>query len=95
MFARLVMFKVAPGHRREVEALADEVHAYMKLAHGYQRAEFFLNEKEHEYGGLSVWDSMEDIEHVAEVLNFRLHKVLKGIAEGAPSIHTYEVYTGS
>jgi len=92
MYARLVTFRVAPGHRKEMERLADESRRYMEMAHGYRRSEFFSNERAHEYGALSVWDSLKDIDRATSTLDPRLHEVLKGISEAPPVIHTYEVY---
>ena len=92
MYARLVTFRVAPGHRHEMESLARESHAYMQFARGFHRAQFMLDEPVHEYASLSIWDTKEDVEHASAVLKALLHDTLHGIAEGPPAIHTYEVF---
>lgn len=92
MYARMVTFRVKPGHRRQMEVLAEKSASYMRMAHGYRHVDFFVDEEAHEYGSLSVWDSRADIDKATEVLNPSLHEALKDIAEGAPTTRTFEVF---
>jgi len=76
-----------------MEALADRAVARYRQLKGFKQATFFIDETEGVYGSLTLWESREDADAVADVAGPILREGLAGVAlRGQPQIRTVEVY---
>ena len=92
MYARLVMFTLGPGMRKESDKLADQFASAHKNMKGFKGATFIGDESIGEYGALTIWESKEDAEASSAALRPKLEQALSGIAKGPPTSRLFEVY---
>ena len=64
MYARLVLFKAAPGPevRSNLESAARQALAVMRQANGFKSFTALVDEASGQYGALSFWETCDDAE---------------------------------
>ncbi|MFC1680630.1 antibiotic biosynthesis monooxygenase family protein [Pseudomonadota bacterium] len=92
MYARYFRFKAKPGVRSEVEALADQMFAYIKTLKGFISVHFLVSEGEAEYGTFSLWETREDAESAGKLLREKSAEALQTLAAEPPREEALEVY---
>jgi len=92
MYARQFKFKAKPGVRPDVEALADQMFAYIKTLKGFVSAHFLSSEQDSEYGTFSLWESKEDAVSAGELLLAKSGEGLRPLVAEPPTHKIFEVY---
>lgn len=92
MYARMSLFRLAPGMRPKAEALADGFAPQLRARKGFKGVTFFMDESAGEYGAFTLYETKEDAEAAAEALDSQFREVLGGIAQGPPTLRQFEVY---
>ena len=92
MYAQLVMFTLGQGMRTEAESIADKFNALHKDIKGFKNATFLGDYANGNYGSLTIWETLEDLQAAADILRPKLQEALSGIAKGEPTVQIFEVY---
>ncbi len=92
MYAQLVMLTLGPGTRSVGEKLADQFAPALRTLKGFKEVTFFGDFTVGEYASLSIWESKEDVEAAAAVLEPKLEQAVTGIAKAPPTRRFFEVY---
>lgn len=92
MYARVVWFRVAPGSRAKVEAVADEVDATIRSMPGFVSIHYLANDATGEAGSFSLWQSKADAEHVGVKVNPRVAELLADVLQEGPTVRIFEIY---
>jgi hypothetical protein len=91
MYARLVIFKLAPGEGATIRALAGEFDPLYRAQPGFKALYVLADELSGEYGPFSVWESKGDADAANAVIAPQLQQRLAGRLQGAPNRWFFEV----
>ena len=92
MYARHFTFKAKPEARSEIEAVADQMFAFMKTLQGFISVHFLISADETTYGSFSLWESKKDALSAAESVGTKAGEVLKVLVSEPPTQQIFEVY---
>ena len=90
MYARLVIFKLAPGDDSTIRALA-EVDPLYQAQTGFQALYVLADDARGEYGSFSVWETKDDAEAANAAIAPQLQRALAGRLQGEPNRWFFEV----
>jgi heme-degrading monooxygenase HmoA len=91
MHARLVIFKLGPGQRSTIQALAQEFDPLYRAQPGFNELYVIGDDLSGQYGSFSVWDSQADAHAANAVIAPRLQRALAGRLEDPPNRWLFEV----
>ncbi len=93
MVLRIFSVQVGPGQGAVLEPIEDEVYRHYRAAKGCRSVMLFVDRANGEYGGVSVWESEEDIRRFAEsgVLAPLIARV-KPLLTAPPVDRVYAIY---
>jgi hypothetical protein len=91
MHARLVIFKLGPGQRSTIQALAREFDPLYRAQPGFKELYVIADDLSGQYGSFSVWESQEDADAANAVIAPRLQRALAGCLEEPPDRWLFEV----
>ena len=92
MYALLFTFKLGPNMRTAAEQMADQSFLGYKSMKGLKSVTYIGEDESGEYGALSIWESMEDLEAAAAILGPKTGEALANIVKEPPIRKVYEVY---
>lgn len=92
MYARLSTFRIAPGTRQRLEALADQLAPRYQGMAGFKGVWFFIDEVNEEAGSFSLWNTRAEAEAAVEATATQLREALTQLALEMPNIRVVEVY---
>lgn len=92
MYAFMTMFVLGPGMRSTAEKIADQFAPAYGSAKGFKSIMYLGDDSVGEYGSISVWESLEDLNAFRQIGGPRLEKALSGIVKGQPNLRLFEVY---
>jgi heme-degrading monooxygenase HmoA len=91
MHARLVIFKLGPGQRSTIQALAREFDPLYRAQPGLNEHYVVADDPRGQYGSFSVWESQADADAANAVIAPRLQRALAGRLEDPPNRWFFEV----
>ncbi len=93
MVLRIFTVQVGPGQQAVLEPIEDEVYRHYQATKGCRSVTLFMDPAKGEYGGVSVWESEEDLRRFAEsgVLAPLIARV-KPLLKEPPVERSYQVY---
>ena len=93
MVLRIFSVQVGPGQEAALEPIEDEVYRHYRAAKGCRSVTLFVDRVKGEWGGVSVWESEEDIRRFAEsgVLAPLIARV-KPLLTAPPVDQIYSIY---
>jgi heme-degrading monooxygenase HmoA len=91
MYARVVIFKLAPGQGATIRVLADEFDPLYRAQPGFKELYVLADELSGEYGSFSVWESKADADAANAVIAPQLQQRLAGQLQGTPNRWLFEV----
>ena len=92
MYAQLVMLTLGPGTRSTGEKLADQFAPALRTLKGFKGVTFIGDDTTGEYGSLTLWETKEDVEAAAAVLQPKMEQAVSGIVKAPPTRQFFEVY---
>jgi heme-degrading monooxygenase HmoA len=91
MHARLVIFKLGPGQRSTIQALAREFDPLYRAQPGFKGLHVIADDLSGQYGSFSVWESQADADAANAVIAPRLQRALAGRLADPPNRWFFEV----
>jgi hypothetical protein len=91
MHARLVIFKLGPGQRTTIQALAREFDPLSRAQPGFNELYVIADDLTGQSGSLSVWESQADADAANAVIAPRLQRALAGRLQDPPNRWLFEV----
>jgi heme-degrading monooxygenase HmoA len=91
MHARLVIFKLAPGQRSTIQALARQFDPLYRAQPGFNELYVIADDLSGQYGSFSVWESQADADAANAVIAPRLQRALAGRLQDPPNRWFFEV----
>lgn len=91
MHARLVMFKLGPGQRSTIQALAREFDPLYRAQPGFKELHVIADDLSGRYGSFSVWESRADADTANTVIAPRLQRALAGRLQDPPNRWFFDV----
>jgi heme-degrading monooxygenase HmoA len=92
MYVHLVLFNLGPGMQEKAEKIASEAGKGYPLLKGFKGVTFFGDSTVGEYGSMSLWESLEDVENALKISKPRLDQDLGGLEKAPRKVHISEVY---
>jgi len=92
MYVHLVLFNLGPGMQEKAEKIASEAGKGYPLLKGFKGVTFFGDSTVGEYGSMSLWESLEDLENALKISKPRLDQDLSGLEKAPRKVHMSEVY---
>jgi quinol monooxygenase YgiN len=84
MHARLVIFKLGPGQRSTIQALAREFDPLYRAQPGFNELYVIADDLNGQYGSFSVWESQEDADAAHAVIAPQLQRALASRLQDPP-----------
>jgi heme-degrading monooxygenase HmoA len=91
MHARLVIFKLGPGQRSTIQALARQFDPLYRAQPGFKELYVIADDVSGQYGSYSVWESQADADAANAVIAPRLQRALAGHLQDPPNRWLFEV----
>lgn len=92
MHVHLILFNLGPGMQEKAEKMAAEASQGYPLLKGFKSVTFFGDPIVGEYGNLSIWESLEDLENARKITKTRFDEDLSGLEKEPRKIHISEVF---
>jgi quinol monooxygenase YgiN len=91
MYVRLVRFGYGPGKQDAAQNLAADLIPAISARPGCERATFFGDHADGEYGLYVLWDSKENADAAAAIIGPKLSQHLAGNVQRPADIRLFEV----
>jgi heme-degrading monooxygenase HmoA len=92
MYVHLVLFNLGPGMQEKAEKIASDAGKGYPLLNGFKGVTFFGDSTVGEYGSMSLWESLEDLQNALKISKPRLDQDLSGLEKAPRKVHMSEVY---
>jgi len=92
MYVHLMLFNLGPGMQEKAEKMASEGSKGYPLLKGFKGVTFFGDPTVGEYGNMSLWESLEDLENARKITKPRFDQDLSGLEKAPRKVHMSEVY---
>jgi heme-degrading monooxygenase HmoA len=92
MYVHLVLFNLGPGMQEKAEKIASDAGKGYPLLKGFKGVTFFGDSTVGEYGSMSLWESLEDLQNALKISKPRLDQDLSGLEKAPRKVHISEVY---
>jgi heme-degrading monooxygenase HmoA len=92
MYVHLVLFNLGPGMQEKAEKIASDAGKGYPLLKGFKGVTFFGDSTVGEYGSMSLWESLEDLQNALKISKPRLDQDLSGLEKAPRKVHMSEVY---
>jgi heme-degrading monooxygenase HmoA len=92
MYVHLILFNLGPGMQEKAEKMASEASKGYPLLKGFKSVTFFGDSTVGEYGNMSLWESLEDLENARKITKSRFDQDLSGLEKAPRKVHISEVY---
>lgn len=92
MFARVFSFQSVPQKRPAIEAMADNMYAFVKTLDGFISATYMVSGDERHYSSVTLWQTKEDAIAAGDAIRERSATALEDLLTAPPEMTINEVY---